>query len=496
MITLRPHQEKAIQMLRHSMQRGNKRIILAAPCSFGKTRTAAWLLSEVAKRGKKGVFICDRIKLVQQALDDFDSHGLKVGVIQGQHWRYDPSADIQIASIQTLARRKHKIEFDFAIVDECHTQYESLTKYMEAYNKVPFIGLTATPYSKGLGTVWQDMVVPATTEQLLDEGYLTPVRYYGGAKVDVTKVKTRSLPTGGTDYDPKDIASRYEKNPTLNGDIVKNWLAYGEDSQTIAFASSIKHSKFLVDEFRKAGITAEHIDGYMDTDEREMLYKAHDNGEFKILSCSRLLNAGYDAPQVRCLLDCFPSKSLITHVQRIGRVLRLCEGKEYSIVLDHAGNTERIGMVEYIVPEKLDDGTKEFSERNQVKEKKESKAKECPDCYKIFTGIRCACGYEIPIRERIEHDGTMLAEIKDVMKENKQITMEDKTLFYGELLRYAELYKYKPGWAANKYRERFGVWPNKVNPRNVATVSDETHAFIKHTAIKWHKSRERRASHA
>ena len=496
MITLRPHQEKAIEMLRHSMQRGNKRIILAAPCSFGKTRTAAWLLNEVAKRGKKGVFICDRIKLVQQALDDFDSHKLKVGVIQGQHWRCDPSADIQIASIQTLARRRQKIDFDFAIVDECHTQYESLTKYMEAYNKVPFIGLTATPYSKGLGTVWQDMVVPATTEQLLDEGYLTPVRYYAGAKVDVSKVKMRSLPTGGTDYDPKDIASRYEKNPTMNGDIVKNWLAYGEDSQTIAFASSIKHSKFLVDEFRKAGITAEHIDGYMEPDEREMLYKAHDNGEFKILSCSKLLNTGYDAPQVRCLIDCKPSSSHISFVQQSGRIWRMAPCKEYAIHLDHAGNVERLGMPHLIEPEKLDDGDKEFSERNQVKEKKESKAKECPDCYKIFTGIRCACGYEIPIRERIEHDGTMLKEIKDKKKENKQITMEDKTLFYGELLRYAELYNYKSGWAANKYRERFGVWPNKVNPRNVATVSDETHAFIKHTNIKWHKSRERRASYA
>ena len=173
-------------MIRESMRRGNKRIILAAPCSFGKTRTAAWLLAEVAKRGKKCVFICDRIKLVQQALDDFESHGLRVGVIQGSHWKYDPSAVIQIASIQTLARRHHRLEFDFAIVDECHTQYESLTKYMEAYNKVPFIGLTATPYSKGLGAVWQDMVVPATTEQLLDEGYLAPVRYYAGAKVDVS----------------------------------------------------------------------------------------------------------------------------------------------------------------------------------------------------------------------------------------------------------------------------------------------------------------------
>ena len=83
MITLRPHQERAIEMLRGSLRKGNKRIVLAAPCSFGKTRVAAWILAEAAKKGKKGVFICDRIKLVQQALDSFDEFNLNVGVIQG-----------------------------------------------------------------------------------------------------------------------------------------------------------------------------------------------------------------------------------------------------------------------------------------------------------------------------------------------------------------------------------------------------------------------------
>ena len=72
MITLRPPQKLAIQQLRDSIAAGNKRIMLAAPCSFGKTRVAAWILAEAAKRGRKGVFICDRIKLIDQALEDFD----------------------------------------------------------------------------------------------------------------------------------------------------------------------------------------------------------------------------------------------------------------------------------------------------------------------------------------------------------------------------------------------------------------------------------------
>ena len=121
---LREHQVKAVNMLRDSICRGNKRPILAAPCSFGKTITAIHILAEAAKKGKRGIFICDRIKLVQQALDAFDAHGIEVGVMQSQHIRTNYDAPIQIASIQTLARKKHLPLFNIAIVDECHVHYK------------------------------------------------------------------------------------------------------------------------------------------------------------------------------------------------------------------------------------------------------------------------------------------------------------------------------------------------------------------------------------
>ena len=103
---LRHHQELAIDMLRHSLRAGNKRPLLAAPCSFGKTITAAYILSEAAKKGKRGVFFCDRIKLVQQSVRAFVGMGLDIGVMQGNHEMTNFRAPIQIASIQTAARRK------------------------------------------------------------------------------------------------------------------------------------------------------------------------------------------------------------------------------------------------------------------------------------------------------------------------------------------------------------------------------------------------------
>lgn len=497
MIDLRPHQKTAVEMLRQSLREGKHRPVLAAPCSFGKTITAAYILASAAKKGKRGIFICDRIKLVQQALDEFDEYGLDVGVIQGWHERSNLMADIQIASIQTLARRMsggyRMPEFDIAIVDECHTHYESLTKMMDAYSAVPFIGLSATPLSKGLGRSYDNLVVPITPQELLDQGYLTPIHYYGGKKANLDGVGKKAIRTGGSDYDPKQLGEAYEKDRGVVGDIIANWKKYAEGRQTIAFSPSIKHSKYMVDMFNEAGIRAEHIDGYMDPEERQWLYDAHDAGEFLILSCSRLLNTGYDAPTVSALIDCFPTSSAISYCQRAGRIFRLAEGKTHSVYLDHAGNVARHGFAEHIIPDSLDMGERNFSERQQLKEKKEPKVQDCPDCYQQMVGFKChACGYEIPKTQQIESNDEILERISTAKKANRELTADEKADFLAELKLMGRERGYSNGWAMHKYREKFGVWPNKIDRDRVANqVSQQVRDFVTSGFIRYANRRDK-----
>lgn len=492
-MNLRPHQERAVQMLRESLAKGKRRPILAAPCSFGKTITAAFMLQEAMKKGKRGIFICDRIKLIEQSLESFDSHGMDFGVMQGNHWMTDHSAPIQIASIQTLARRPRMPDFDFAIVDECHSVHRHLIKMMNTYTAVPFIGLSATPFSKGLGNYYDDLIVPITPQELLDQGYLCPVHYYGGRQVDTKDLNRRALPTGGTDYDPKSLEVAVDRDPTLVGDIVRNWMKYGEDSQTIAFSPSIKHSKYLVEIFRDNGISAEHIDGYTDPAVREMMFRAHDAGEFKILSCSKLLNVGYDAPSVRCLIDCYPTTSTIAYVQRAGRIARTNEGKEYSIYLDHSGNVARHGFAEHIIPTELDDGEKPFAEKNQIKKTKESKVWECPECYQQRTGIKCPCGYEIPMKERIISDDSILKRMTASERADATFSRDEKAKWLGELYLHAERKGYKQGWADRLYQKKFGKWPENVYPAPVTDVSESVRKYIQYDAIRRANSNWNRA---
>lgn len=489
---LRPHQELAIQMCRESFARGNKRIMLAAPCSFGKTITAITMLVNAASRGRRAMFVCDRIKLVEQTIEACERYGIDVGVMQGQdHYMTDHTKQIQIASVHTLMRRRRMPDVDFMVIDEAHVLYQCLKDYMEKCSAVPVVGLSATPFSKGLGKYFQDLIVPITPEQLLDQGYLSPIRYYGGKTADVSKIRKRAIGTGGSDFHPDDLAGAYEDNDELTGDIIKNWMTYAENRQTVAFSPSIKHSKYLVEEFRKAGIEAEHIDGYMDSDLREILMEAHDAGEFKVLSCSRLLNTGWDSPTTSCIIDCFPTRSQIVWVQRVGRGMRTAEGKQDCLYLDHSGNTQRLGFAEQIIPSSLDDGEKRFDETNQVREKKKSEPKPCPACHQMMVGPKCVCGYERPMSERIKTSDEMLVEIKEAKKANRELSAQQKAAFLGELQLYAKTRGYSDGWAAHTYRAKTGVWPNKVTAQPATEVSKETMGFIRHKMIKYNKGKQK-----
>jgi DNA repair protein RadD len=490
---LREHQQKAIDMIRESFQRGNRRVMLAACCSFGKTIVAAHMMKCASEKDRplRVIFMADRVKLVSQTMDAFEAVGLDFGVIQADHWLTDSRKKVQIASIQTLARRKRQPEYDFAIVDEAHTPWKTVIDQMERFSNVKFVGLSATPYSKGLGKYWDDLVVPITAAELLEKGYLAPVHYYGGARIDTKGIKARALATGGSDFDPKDLARATEEDGQLTGDIIRNWQEHGENSQTVAFSPSIKHSKYLAEMFRSAGISAQHIDGYTDEKTRAELYQGHEAGEFKILSCSKLLGVGYDSPQTRCLIDCSPTKSAIAYQQRAGRIQRLHDSKPYAIYLDHAGNVSRFGYAESINVLELDDGERRFAEVNQIKkkEKKDATVRDCPRCKKILIGLRCSCGYEISITQRLESDSTMLVRLNE---KPKAPTKEQKSIWYSNLLRYSRQKGWKDGWAAHKYRQHFGVFPKGLFVNVGAEIVPEVANWIKYQQISAAKSKKYR----
>jgi len=459
---LRQYQVDSINDLRKAILRGHKRIVLQLATGGGKTTIASEMIRKANEKGKKCLFLADRIELVEQTSRRLDYEGLDHGIIMADNPRYKPHSLNQICSPQTLARRPIP-GADLVIIDECHVAYNVHRKMMEAMPNTVFIGLSATPFTKGLGKMYSNLVIGATTSKLTDEGYLVPVKVFAPSKPDLTKLRTI-----GGDYDEKELFARVNK-PKLVADIVDTWVKRSENRPTIGFAVNVLHSQSLCEQFKDRGIRAAHIDSYMPKAEREQTVKDFKDGYIKVLFNVGILDKGFDYPEASCLIMARPTKSLMLYIQQAGRVLRPHPSKEDAIILDHAGNTQAHGFVTDELPQELDDGTKPKVEAT----KKDAKEKGtiCPSCAFVRKKheYTCPCCGFVPKKK----DAGIDVEAGDLLEvTRKKVTSEDKQKLYSELL-YVEVEKgYKRGFAAQMYRNKCGVWPKGLS--DVPRIPSET----------------------
>ena len=357
----------------------------------------------------------------------------------------------------------------------------------EHWKHVPFIGLTATPWARGMGKVWDDLIVATTTAELIDKGVLSQFKVFAPAHPDLKGVKTVR-----GDYDEKQLAEAMDKG-ALVADIVSTWIDRGENRPTVCFAVNRVHAKHIQSQFEAAGIMAAYMDAFTPMEERLSIIKAFAVGDVKIICNVGVLTTGFDA-DVRCIILARPTKSEILYTQMIGRGLRTAYGKDHCLILDHSDTTIRLGFVTDIHYEELDDGKQKPKNKP---EQKESLPKECPKCTflrppKVST---CpSCGFKAEPVNRVESVSGELFEIDGNKKlKPKEWTMAMKQQFFSELILYRQLRGYKMGWAAHAYRSRTGSWPaNTMHTRPADSISPATESWIKHRNIAQAKMREKR----
>ncbi len=479
MLQLRQYQEKAIQQLREGFAAGHRSQLLYMGTGAGKTEAAIAMLDAAKKKGSKAAMILDRIILCDQTSRRLDKYKIDHGVMQAGHWRYRPYENIQVCSAQTLEKRGSFPGLDLLVIDECHAQRKQTIDFIKNNPHVRVVGLSASPFTKGLANVYSNVVSPITTKQLVEQGSLVPLRVFISKEIDMTGAKKLA-----GEWSQAEASDRGMK---ITGDVVTEWIKktheiFGGPRKTIVFASGVDHGAHLAAKFQEQGYNFVSL-SYKDDEEwkRQVIedFSKPDSKIIGLLACD-LLTKGFDNEHVMIGVSARPfSKSFSSHVQQMGRVMRSNqsnpEGKPYALWICHSGNYLRFredwdDLFEQGV-NKLEEGKEKAKKEPSLKEKEAAK---CPVCSAFWpSGDTCYnCGH---VRER---RNKVIAIEGEMVELSGTVSRESKQDFWNQMVWLQRYQGWSKGRASHTYKEKFGVWPKGLNDNTPQMLSADTKKFV------------------
>ncbi len=403
---LRANQRQFISELASHYSHGSNAPLGVAPTGMGKTVCISYMANGAAKKDNRVGVLVHRQELVSQtsmALAKMGiyhglvaSHSVTTATIKNQIKHlgkslYNSDAPVMVCSVQTLVRRFSTVKpFDFLMIDEAHHavagQWARVIAHMP---KAKILGVTATPErldGKGLGVdfggCFTSMVKGPSVQSLMDEGFLAPTRVFAPPmQFDLGGIRTR-----GGDFHNSDSAEKMDK-PSITGDVISHYNKLCPGQPAIAFCASVDHAKHVAEKFKAAGYRAMCVDGGMHDHARRNAIEALGTGHMDILTSCDIISEGTDIPVVTAALLLRLTKSLSLHRQQCGRVLRPYEGKDFAYIIDHVGNTLRLGLPEDEIDWSLEGKKKRLSNS----EDKGPPVRQCLNCYACYPSAQSQC---------------------------------------------------------------------------------------------------------
>jgi superfamily II DNA or RNA helicase len=341
---LRPYQQKMISDARIEF-REHKNFVIQGPTGSGKSAVFTEMVRRVAEKGFRSWIVVPRNELLKQT----SGHLSNAGIVHGRmdaRMQESKAFITHVVSKDTLMRRLDKIKNppDFIFWDECHIALDQQKRVHDHFANAPvkrgesdprFIGFTATPErgdGRGLFELYWKLVPGPQLFELVELGYLSKPRYFKPPIVGIEKLKRV-----GTEYNADELEKLLEAQKVY-GKCIEHYRTYADKQACIVFTRNVKLAEETAKNFRDAGYRFESIDGRMRMKEREMLLEGIRSGRLHGLTSADLLTYGVDLPTIGCIIMLRPTLSTALFFQMIGRGLRVSEGKDECVILDHVNN--------------------------------------------------------------------------------------------------------------------------------------------------------------
>lgn len=376
---LREYQQRIVEKVVNS----TKDQIICLPTGAGKTVIASAFMRRLPL---PVVFVVPRLELILQAEQEFGD----VDIIWSDKTRIE-GKQITVASKDTLRTQYKKIKRDVILVfDEAHIGIEATSKLVKLIKPKRVLGLTATPermdrYAllKGYDAkgeeqlhkfgVFDELIQSESVPTLIEKGYLTKLRYYTRPIEGITEIKSIGA---GEELTGEQMTEIFDSH-ALWGDIVASYEEYGKDRPALGFTLTIEMAEKVVKLFKSAGYDFRVIHGGMSIKERSELIDLLRTRKIHGLVNASLLTYGFDCPVVSYAFSCRHIKSRPLWFQIVGRILRVAEGKEDTVFVDHGDSIAEFAqpnmgnpILDPCIDWRVDGWTKEQKKAEQVELKR------------------------------------------------------------------------------------------------------------------------------
>ncbi|MCR8985795.1 DUF3427 domain-containing protein [Brevibacillus laterosporus] len=348
-------QKSALDALKETRERGNKKGIVIAATGTGKTYLSAF---DAVQMGAKTVlFLAHRDELLENAKKTFAAvlgSEEQIGKVTGQEKEWDKP--YLFSTVQTLHRedslkRFNRAYFDYIVVDEFHhAEAETYRKIIDYFTPVFLLGVTATPERMDgrdvLALCDNNVVYEIRLHQALEAGLLSPFHYFGlGDTVDYDKVV---LQNGQFDEGALIKALKTNERVDYILEMIEKFGYDGRKRRALGFCATVEHARYMADQFTMRGYCARCLTGEDDpVVRREMLESLESSIDpLEFIFTVNIFNEGIDIPSLNLVLFLRPTESATVFIQQLGRGLRKSKEKEFVTILDFIGNNQR----SFIVP--------------------------------------------------------------------------------------------------------------------------------------------------
>jgi len=367
-VPLRPYQDEAVEtaLLHELYGMWWPRGVIQMATGGGKTETAAAMIQMTRV---PTLFLVNRTELVKQAVDRFNKFGIDAGTIKAG--KLDLTKNVTVSTIQTLMGYKHKTNkktpsgirtdedvkkirdrkaergmtitsFLFSIeqvfIDEAHFIAANMEKgnmFASALDLMPNAymrwGLTATPFMREEYHNWLltgttgELLYQISNRTLIDMGYL--------AEANVTMYtipKTDGVPNNWPECYDVGIVAHRRRNAQIKKCIEE------QPGPTLVLVKSLDHGRIL-----KMQTGLPFVQGSSKGTARNQYLTDFREGKINALIASSIWDEGVDIPEIKTLILAAGGKGKIKNLQRLGRGLRLSEGKDQVNVIDFLDQSTR-----------------------------------------------------------------------------------------------------------------------------------------------------------